>query len=146
MASPRPVPLLVDFLPLVVWRYFSNRSASSSAAIPSPLSLPQNLTSPFEPPGFDLGDVEKVAHDLQNGAAGFLHLAEPFLLLLADRPEDTVLHYLGGIEDGGDRRAQIVRDHRREVGLKLVGLFQLSGLMFNLVQRLFVKPPGDDVA
>ena len=68
------------------------------------------------------------------------------MLLLADRPEDTVLHYLGGIEDGGDRRAQIVRDHRREVGLKLVGLFQLSGLMFNLVQRLFVKPPGDDVA
>ena len=79
-----------------------------------------------EHPRLDLGEVQHVVDQPAQVMRAREDVAEVLAMALGDDADAAVVHELGEADDPVQRRAQLVRHRREEVGLRAVGALDLG--------------------
>ena len=87
-------------------------------------------------PCFHLGEIEYATDKGQQVLPAGQDVIKAFLLLVVDLTGDTINQQLGEADDGVERGAQLVGHAGQELGLRLACLFELPGLLYQLLLGL----------
>ena len=100
----------------------------------------------LHPPGLDLRQVEDLVDELEEVAPGVADVADVLLLALGQLAEHAVEQHVGEPDDGVQRRPELVRHAREELGLVAAGDLELARLVLELAEQAGVVDRGGRLA